>query len=235
MQRHVSLDEISDGKLYDLNDLVKAGCGDCGGCSACCRGMGSSILLDPLDVHRLCSHLGVTFEQLLADRVELNVSDGLILPNLKMSGPSESCGFLDSEGRCSVHPFRPGFCRLFPLGRYYEDRSFRYFLQIHECKKENRAKIKVKKWIDTPDPKKYETFVCDWHYFLKDLQEQLPKPSGQQTNAEPQAKTVSLYLLRNFYMTPYQAEHDFYLQFYERLKFAKAALLPQAAPSVHPL
>ena len=40
MKRNVSLEEISDGKLYTSNDMVKADCGDCQGCSACCHGMG---------------------------------------------------------------------------------------------------------------------------------------------------------------------------------------------------
>ena len=68
--------------------------------------------------------------------------------------------FLTEEGRCGIHPFRPGICRLFPLGRYYEENGFRYFLQVHECQKENRAKVKVKKWLDTPDLKKYETYIA---------------------------------------------------------------------------
>ena len=59
---------------------------------------------------------------------------------------------------------RPSFCRLFPLGRFYENGGFKYFLQIHECKKTSRSKIKVKKWIDT-DFRQYEKFVADWHYF----------------------------------------------------------------------
>ena len=49
MKRQVTMEEISDGKLYTSNDLVKADCGDCEGCHACCTGMGSSIVLDPLD------------------------------------------------------------------------------------------------------------------------------------------------------------------------------------------
>ena len=37
MERDINLDEISDGKLYDANDMVKVGCSDCAGCSACCH------------------------------------------------------------------------------------------------------------------------------------------------------------------------------------------------------
>ena len=118
--------------------------------------MGQSIVLDPLDIYRLTFGLRQKFEELLADKLELNVVEGIILPNLQMSGTEGKCAFLNAEGRCSVHAIRPGICRLFPLGRYYDGKSFQYFLQIHECKKENRTKVKVKKWIDTPDLKKNE-------------------------------------------------------------------------------
>ena len=50
MERNVTMAEISDGKLYSRDDMVKAGCDDCRGCSACCHGMGNSIVLDPYDV-----------------------------------------------------------------------------------------------------------------------------------------------------------------------------------------
>lgn len=145
MLRNVDLSEISDGKLYDANDMVKADCKGCEGCSACCRGMGKSITLDPLDVHRLTTGLGVPFEALLSQHVELNVVDGLILPNLKMTESTDACPFLNEQGRCSIHACRPGICRLFPLGRFYENDSFRYFLQVHECPKPSKAKIKVYK------------------------------------------------------------------------------------------
>ena len=58
MKRNVSLEEISDGRLYDENDMVKVGCSDCKGCSSCCRGMGESIILDPLDIWQLSCGLG---------------------------------------------------------------------------------------------------------------------------------------------------------------------------------
>lgn len=218
MKRNVKMEEISDGKLYTANDLVKADCGDCEGCSACCRGMGSSIVLDPLDVYRLTEGLGVRFEQLLVEKIELNVVDGIILPNLKMGGAKECCAFLNEEGRCSIHGIRPGICRLFPLGRFYENGSFQYFLQIHECKKENRTKVKVKKWIDTPDLKNYEAFVSQWHYFLLDIQEKFLKIE------EEKIKSVNMFLIQSFYLEPYNKEEDFYSQFTKRLEKVKKTL-----------
>ena len=118
MERNVEIDKISDGKRYGANDLVKVGCDDCRGCSACCHGMGDSIVLDPMDVYRLEKKLGKTMEEiLLAGNVALRVVDGVILPHLKMTEQSDRCSFLNEEGRCSIHDARPGFCRMFPLGR----------------------------------------------------------------------------------------------------------------------
>lgn len=219
MERQIDMAEVSDGRLYGLNDMVKAGCEDCVGCSACCHGMGSSIVLDPYDIYRLTTGLGQNFESLLAGKLELNVVDGMILPNLSMNGPGEACGFLDESGRCSIHAHRPGICRLFPLGRIYENRSFQYFLQVNECRKENRTKVKVKKWIDTPEVKRYEEFITGWHYFLKDLAE-----ANRKAGDAEQEKAVNVYVLQTFFMMPYVAENDFYEQFEERMARAKAAL-----------
>jgi len=217
MKRYVDLKDISDGRFYTANDMVKADCGDCKGCSACCESMADTIILDPLDIFRLTSHLSCTFEALLSGPVELGVVDGIILPHMKMSGTPNRCSFLSSEGRCTIHEFRPGFCRLFPLGRYYENGSFRYILQTHECKKSNRTKVKVRKWIDTPDFERYETFVNDWHYYLKGLQESLDAAAQAQT-----AKEISLMVLNTFYMRPYEPGLDFYEQFYKRLESQKS-------------
>ncbi len=213
MKRNVTLEEISDGRLYGLHDMVKADCHGCSGCSRCCRGMGNSIILDPFDVYRLTKGLQKGMQELLETAVELNVVDGVILPNLKMTGPDEACSFLDGEGRCSIHSLRPGICRLFPLGRYYENGSFRYFLQTGECISQVRSKVKVSKWIDTPEPTKNQEFVTIWHYLLNQVEELV---MGSEDEAFQ--KNLNLFLLNIFYITPYDRECDFYEQFEERLE-----------------
>lgn len=241
MLRNVSLEEISDGRLYGLNDMAKLGCNDCAGCSSCCRGMGNTIVLDPYDVWRLTGGLGVSLQQLLAAHLELNVVDGIILPNLKLAGDSEQCTFLNEAGRCSIHPYRPGICRLFPLGRYYEDEGFRYILQVHECEKQNRSKVKIRKWMDTPDMERYDAYIADWHAFLKRLrvrigielaeeaavdgQKQGPNQQSQmeqkQTASPDLAKSISMYILQQFYLLPYDNSRDFYSQYESRMAAAK--------------
>lgn len=217
MLREIDLDKVSDGKLYRSNDMAKTDCNGCKGCSSCCRGMGHSIVLDPLDTHRLCTGLQKSCEELLSSCLELNVVDGVILPNLRMAA-EDACVFLKG-GRCSVHPIRPGICRIFPLGRFYENHSFQYFLQIHECPAPGKNKVKIRKWIDTPDIKRYEKFIADWHYFLKPLQE-YTMDFGHGENIQK----LCMSILQQFYLKPYAADGDFYQEFYGRMESFSSAV-----------
>ena len=208
MEREIDLKQISDGKLYSANDMVKAGCNDCAGCSLCCRGMGNSIILDPYDIFSLEKGLGVTFEELMQGKIELNVVDGIIQPNIKMQdeaagsgiinsnssgdgGEKDRCAFLNREGRCSIHSFRPGFCRMFPLGKIEE--------------------VKLKKWLGIPELPRYENYVRQWHYFLKDMQKVV-----KETESDAVIKNINMHLLQQFYIKPY--EDDFYLEFEQRME-----------------
>lgn len=229
MKRNVSLDEISDGRLYGSNDMVKADCHGCNGCWACCTGMGNSVILDPYDVYRMQQGLKKGFLLLMEEgKLELNVVDGVILPNLKMVGQEEKCIFLDEKGRCSIHESRPGICRLFPLGRYYEGGDFQYFLQTGECKAVNRSKVKISKWIDTPDQKRNHDFVCKWHALLNKLEETVigcgrnsdsKEENGFQSSIDLETgKRLNMLLLKLFFLEPYNTEEDFYFQFETRME-----------------
>ena len=157
MLREINLDEISDGRLYSSNDMAKTDCKGCDGCSACCHGMGNSIVLDPLDVYRLSTNLSKSVNELLTGPLELNVVDGIILPNLKT----------------------------------------------------------------------YEKYIADWHFFLKDLQEYVMNlASDSSSNSDETARTISMHVLTQFYLTPYSNDGDFYHEFYERLE--KSRLFTQS-------
>lgn len=213
------LSEISDGKIYTSNDMARVACQDCAGCHACCEGMGESIVLDPMDMWRLRVATGKGFEELMQKEIELHVVEGLILPNLAMTGDREQCAFLNQEGRCSIHAYRPGLCRVFPLGRIYEEHYIRYFLQPEGCRKVERTKVKVSKWIDTPQLKKYEDFLLTWHGLRRSVEERISKETSERT-----VKTINMFLLNLFYVTPYDAEQDFYVQFAERMEQAVKTL-----------
>lgn len=216
MKREVDIDEISDGKRYHANDMVKISCSDCKGCSSCCHDMGKSIILDPYDIYMLTRGLGTCFDALIgADKpvIELSMADGILLPNLKMQEDSNGCIFLDKKERCSIHDFRPGICRLFPLGRIYEDGSFSYFNQIYECDYPNKSKIKVKKWIGIDNISSYEKYVLKWHDFLAKTREKI---AAMQDVNEVSVHTVAF--LEAFYRQSYNAESDFYQQIEDRIE-----------------
>ena len=219
MKREVTLKEISSGRLYEVNDMAKADCQDCKGCSACCSGMGESIVLDPLDMCRLREGTKLGFEDLMQCHIELNVVDSIILPNLKMHSLSHQCNFLDEVGRCSIHLYRPGICRIFPLGRIYENNDFKYFLQVNECKKTSRSKIKVSKWIDCDNVNENQKFINYWHFFLKDVERMI-----ENTKEEEMMKQVSMYILNRFYRNNLLNTKTFYTDIQKEIEEAREAL-----------
>lgn len=199
-------------RLYDYNDMVKVGCHDCKGCSICCQGMGTSILIDPHDAWELTRQLGVSFSELLNGPLELHVEQGLILPNIRMAGEKEQCSFLSEEGRCTIHSFRPGICRLFPLGRNYDGDTMQYFLLDSECPVKSKTKMKVTKWIEPDNEKDYHRFLIDWHNLTKAFRAELA-----QMEDDEQIKKLSMIFLNLFYINEYTSD-DFYSEFYERVE-----------------
>ena len=204
------LEEISDGKLYELNDMAKVGCHDCQGCHECCTGMGDTILLDPYDVYRLSRGLGKTVDELMAGPIELHMEEGLILPNLKMSDTTEACTFLNEEGRCSIHEYRPGICRLFPLGRNYEKEHVNYFVLKDECPARGKTKVKVSKWLSQENIKDYQKYLVDWHNLTKAMRQEILSSED-----EAYKQQTTMLFLQLFFMKPYESG-DFYKEFYSR-------------------
>ena len=210
MKRDGDLSSLTDGKLYRNSDMARLGCNDCEGCSACCKGMGNSVVLDPYDVWRLTRGLGITFSEMIGKQMMLSVVDGMILPSLNMENQTGACPFLNTEGRCSIHAFRPGICRLFPLGRYYHDGVFSYVLMTGECQKENRSKIKIDKWLGEPNLKAYEKFILQWKSITEQTRELLTKTTDLE-----QQKQISVSLLQKYFLTPYG--EDFFADFSAKL------------------
>lgn len=204
-------------KFIHLNDLVRADCHDCQGCSACCREMGDSILLDPYDAYqfqRKEKPLPVLLEN---GSIALTVWEGMILPHLQMKETTHACSFLSTDGRCSIHDHRPGICRLFPLGRNFSDGKMNYFLLENACQNKSRSKIKVSKWLGIEPAGAYHKFVLEWHDFRREMVNILAE------GEEAQTKQLNLYLLQTFFLAPYDTTGDFFAQFAQRTARIRAA------------
>ena len=205
MLREVTMEDISDGRTYELNDMVKCDTGDCKDCHKCCGGMGTSIVIDPYDVWRLKKELNLGFENLLQKSyIELNMVDGLILPNLKMN-EKDTCSFLDENGRCSIHAARPGICRIFPLGRVYDENGFKYFVQKGQCAKERSlAKTKVKKWIDTEDITINQKYILKWHNLIRVVGDKMIEL--KQSGRGEMINEIAMYILNEFFVKDFDIE-----------------------------
>lgn len=221
MRREVDLNDISDGKRYQSNDMAKIGCNDCKDCkTCCCQNMGHTIILDPYDIYQLTIGLGTSFDELLTGTtpvIELLMADGILLPNIKMQEEGNSCIFLNDDKRCSIHNYRSGFCRMYPLGRIYENGGFSYFNQIHECDYPNKSKVKIKKWLGINNLAEYERFVIKWHDYLEAVREEVSRVSDVS-----QISRICVNLLTKFYKAPYSKEESFYAQFEQRLELEKS-------------
>lgn len=214
MRRELDLKTGTDGKKYSFRDMAKLGCNDCFGCSDCCKSVDDTIVLDPWDVFNLSKATKLMPVELNGRYMELGVVDGVILPHISMS--KGACGFLNEKGRCSIHELRPGFCRLYPLGRLYENEDYSYVLLTNQCIAQRTTKVKISKWLELENPKAYHDFIVKWHYFIKQYQDCFVNNTSE--NEMEEAKNVSLKILKHFYLTPYNTDADFYAQFESRME-----------------
>ena len=196
MLREIDEKLIAPDRLLKSSDMAKLGCNNCKGCSDCCRDRASIITLDPYDIRLLKDGLNYSFEGLI-DRgiVVLSVTDGIVLPGLGTStDEKDQCILLGEDGRCTVHEFRPGICRMFPLARlWHEDGTFSYFLQEGECLRSNGVKIRISKWLGYPDIKGYEEFIRSYHDALSSLKAEMTADLSIEEQVSLQREFLSVW------------------------------------------
>ena len=211
------LNEISDGKLYDIEDMVKADTCGCNGCSDCCKDVGDLVVLTPFDIYEMTTYLNADFDKLLGDKILLRENNKITLPYLKMQDKNKNCSFLDKNGRCTIHSKRPNICRLFPLGRVYQDNDFKYFLQVDNCPKEELKDVKVADWINIENYNENKKFILEWYKFIKALTFRL-----KFVRDEDEIENINQILLDSFYRV--KIDNDFYKSFEELLPKVKNKL-----------
>ena len=211
------LNEISDGKLYDIEDMVKADTCGCNGCSDCCNDVGDLVVLTPFDIYEMTTYLNTDFDKLLGDKILLRENNKITLPYLKMQDENKNCSFLDKNGRCTIHSKRPNICRLFPLGRAYQDNDFKYFLQVDNCPKDELKDVKVSQWINIENYNENKKFILEWYKFIKALTFRL-----KFVRDEDEIENINQILLDSFYRV--KIDNDFYKSFEELLPKVKNKL-----------
>ena len=210
-------------RLYGAQDMARISSSACAGCGACCRGMGDTIVLDPYDVWQLEAGIGKTFKELMGAGTDLHVEEGVILPHLMMREDTRSCFFLGEDGRCRIHAHRPGICRLFPLGRQFDEEKTSYFIVPEGCVKGGLSKVRIDRWIGISDLPVYERYKAHWHSLVRTLEARIAAEQSEEVR-----RNINLYFLQMFFMTPYSealTSGDFYREAEERMnKFTDAVL-----------
>ncbi len=221
----------TDGRLYKSSDPVRMKCDGCGGKASCCRATDDTIILDPYDMYELEKTLGGGFAAGYGKYFELRVVDGITLPYLMKSKETGACALLGPDGKCRIYTHRPGFCRLFPLGRLYTGDGFSYILQTGQCPctMPETADVTVAGWLGIENLKKYEEYALSWHKLTESRQKAAtelavaaskpsPASAGRKPGTVEELVALSMQLLNIFYVRDYDLSRDFYEQYYERLE-----------------
>jgi Fe-S-cluster containining protein len=187
-------------------------------------------------MYMLTKGTGKTFTDMIEREIEIRLVDGLILPNLMQHHESDEtgersgredasdlvsgdhCPFLSQAGRCSIHPFRPGMCRLYPMGRYYTEGGFRYILQKDECTEREKTSVLLQDWLGIENLARYESYILDWHDFKGQAEESL------HILTQKSRESVTRYILQIFFVHPYEVKLDFYAQYDARMEICRQAL-----------
>lgn len=214
MKRYVDINDISDGRLFTHNDLAPIGTKGCVNCTECCKVTDDTIHLDPYDIYHIEKALSMSFQELLKKGIiGIIVVDGVITLYLTKNDESSSCVFLNNKGRCDIHSDRPGFCRLFPLGRIYDDEgSFDYFIQIHECPVANKDNVKISEWLGIDNIDAYESFIIKWHDLRANISDFVLESEDKEM-----INMINMKMLNTFFAKDFDTNIDFYTQINERL------------------
>ncbi len=105
----------AEARVLSESDPVQLSCG-VNGCSSNCCTKSAPIILNPYEIALICRESKLSYEDLL-DIVETERAKGF---PLVMLSRDPSCHFWTGRG-CRIYRSRPLACRLYPLGRVYND------------------------------------------------------------------------------------------------------------------
>jgi Fe-S-cluster containining protein len=105
----------TDARVFSETDLIQLSCG-VNGCSSNCCTKSAPVVLNPYEIALICREDGITYEDFL-DIVDTDRAKGFPLVMLPRD---PHCHFWTGKG-CRIYRGRPLACRLYPLGRVFEE------------------------------------------------------------------------------------------------------------------
>ena len=105
----------ADAAVLSESDLLQLSCGS-DGCLASCCTKSAPIVLNPYEIALICRKSNMSYEDLL-DIVETDRAKAFPLVML----PRDPACYFWSACGCSIYQVRPLACRLYPLGRVFDN------------------------------------------------------------------------------------------------------------------
>ncbi len=159
----------ADTLVLAESDLLQLTCGANGCSSTCCKAT-APIILNPYEIARICKAAGLSYEDLL-DVLDTDRANGFPLVMLPRD---PACHFWTATG-CMIYEARPLACRLFPLGRVFEDgRSHIVLPEVNRCSGLVSAPSRtVAAYLQEQDTALFIEMADRWIEFVSDI-ERLP-------------------------------------------------------------
>ncbi len=159
----------ADARVLADIDLLQLTCGASGCSSTCCKAT-APIVLNPYEIARICKAAGLSYEDLL-DVLDTDRAKGFPLVMLPRD---PVCHFWTATG-CRIYEARPLACRLFPLGRVFENgRSQLVLPEVNRCSGLVPSPAKtVTAYLQEQDTALFISMADRWIEFVSDI-ERLP-------------------------------------------------------------
>ncbi len=171
MTHHPSFLKIAgaDARVLGPDDLFAVSC-DANGCAENCCTKSAPIILNPYEIALICFESGMSYEDLL-DFVETDRAKSFPLVMLPRD---PGCHFWTGKG-CRIYRGRPLACRLYPLGRVYENgKSYIVHPELNICSRLSPSLSRtVADYFKSQDVDMQITMADAWIEFVSDI-ERLP-------------------------------------------------------------
>jgi len=167
----------SDARILSEFDLVQLSCG-VNGCSSNCCTKSAPIVLNPYEIALICRENNMSYEYLL-DIVDTDRAKSFPLVMLPRD---PHCHFWTGKG-CRIYRGRPLACRLYPLGRVFDQGESHLVLpELNICSGLSSSPAKtVAEYLCDQDTAVLIQMADRWIEFVSDL-EQMPLPDKPVTS-----------------------------------------------------
>ena len=210
------LKNIEEDKI-GLDEPFKFNCTMCG---KCCINR-EDILLNPQDLFRAASALGITPREFEEKYCEHYIGDSSRIPiiRLKPVGPTKRCPLLKGN-RCSIQKAKPFVCAAFPIGRYLRTdkdssadgsttQSLGYIFIDPHCGDKKKTHT-VREWLNSFGLPVEDEFYLSWTRLLLELSLFIREFEKHATQSKIELLWKNIHIV--LYLD-YDTEKDFYPQY----------------------